>query len=246
MQFETDYNNLSLYLLKKVVVTFYDGRCTSGTLMNILPTSQEIVLDNVAYSISNMSNIEMIGSITYHTYSNDHKKSFDIDGLYFDLDDFVPDTDYSKILYDEFNCLAACHLAFVDSKIFAKDVRFLSFSHKIYLPALEKASYLYLLHDGSIIVGIMQNSDVLSIFTSNGLTTPINLDDVQDIIRLPLTNEFVEITLKDSSVISGIVSAANASTIMLINDSVQAVQLTDVFSIRYKGNITVGTLKLTN
>lgn len=75
MQNEVDYNNLSLYLLKKVIVTFSDGRCASGILTNVSPRSQEIILDNVAYSINEILNIEMTGNITYHTYSNDSKKS---------------------------------------------------------------------------------------------------------------------------------------------------------------------------
>lgn len=182
----------------------------------------------------------------YHTYSKDRKKSCDIDGLYFGLDDFVPDTDSSKILYGEFNCVAACHLVFDESKLSARDVRILSCSHKIYLPALAKSSYMYLLYDGSILVGTMADSEVLSIHTATGSSISINLDDVQDIIRLPLTNEFVEITLRTGNVLSGVVSAANDSMIVVINETVQAVQLVDVLSLRYKGIITAGTVKLTS
>ncbi len=246
MQYEMDFNNISLYLLKRVVVTFTDGRRDGGILTNISPMSQEIMLDNVAYSINDISDIEMTGNITYHTYSKDRKKSCDIDGLYFGLDDFVPDTDSSKILYGEFNCVAACHLVFDESKLSARDVRILSCSHKIYLPALAKSSYMYLLYDGSILVGTMADSEVLSIHTATGSSISINLDDVQDIIRLPLTNEFVEITLRTGNVLSGVVSAANDSMIVVINETVQAVQLVDVLSLRYKGIITAGTVKLTS
>ena len=246
MQYEMDYNNISLYLLKRVIVTFTDGRRDGGILTNISPMSQEIMLDNVAYSINDISDIEMTGNITYHTYSKDSKKSCDIDGLYFGLDDFVPDTDSSKILYGEFNCVAACHLVFDESKLSARDVRILSCSHKIYLPALAKSSYIYLLYDGSILVGTMADSEVLSIHTATGSSISINLDDVQDIIRLPLTNEFVEITLRTGNVLSGVVSAANDSMIVVINETVQAVQLVDVLSLRYKGIITAGTVKLTS
>ncbi len=246
MQYEIDFNNLSLYLLKRVIVTFADGRCAGGILTNVSPTAQEIMLDNVAYSINDISDIEMTGNITYHTYSKDSKKSCDIDGLYFGLDDFVPDTDSSKILYGEFNCIAACHLVFAESKLSARDVRILSCSHKIYLPALAKSSHMYLLHDGSILVGTMEDSEVLSIHTATGSAISINLDDVQDIIRLPLTNEFVEIALRTGNVLSGVVSAANDSMIVVINETVQAVQLVDVLSLRYKGIITAGTVKLTS
>lgn len=200
MQYEADYMKLNLYLLKKVIVTFVDGRCARGFLTNVSPVSQEIMLDNAAYSIGDILDIEMTGSVTYHTYSDDCKKSCDIDGLYFGLDDFAPDTDYSKILFGEFNCLAACHLIFAESRISAKDVRVLSFSHKIYAPALMKANYLYVLHDETFIVGTMQNSEDPSIRMGDGSVKAISFNEVQDIIRLPLTNESVEITLKNSSV----------------------------------------------
>lgn len=246
MQYEADYMKLNLYLLKKVIVTFVDGRCARGFLTNVSPVSQEIMLDNAAYSIGDILDIEMTGSVTYHTYSDDCKKSCDIDGLYFGLDDFAPDTDYSKILFGEFNCLAACHLIFAESRISAKDVRVLSFSHKIYAPALMKANYLYVLHDETFIVGTMQNSEDPSIRMGDGSVKAISFNEVQDIIRLPLTNESVEITLKNSSVIAGVVSAANDSMIVLIGDSVQAVQLGDILSIRYKGTVMVGSVKLTS
>lgn len=244
MQYEIDFNNLSLYLLKRVIVTFANGRCAGGILTNVSPMAQEIMLDNATYSLDDISDIEMTGNITYHTYSKDSKKSCDIDALYFGLDDFVPDTDSSKILYGEFNCIAACHLVFAESKLSARDVRILSCSHKIYLPALAKSSHMYLLHDGSILVGTMEDSEFLSIHTATGSAISINLDDVQDIIRLPLTNEFVEITLRTGNVLSGVVSAANDSMIVVINETVQAVQLVDVLSLRYKGIITAGTVKL--
>lgn len=246
MQYEVDYNNLNLYLLKKVVITFTNGMNASGVLMNVSPLSQEIMLDNVAYSISGISDIEMTGNITYHTYSNDSKKSCDIDGLYFGVNDFAPDTDSSKILYGEFNCVGACHLIFEESKLSARDVRILSYSHKIYSPALAKSPYLYLLNDGSVLVGILENSETLAIRMATGSSTSINLDDVQDIIRLPLTNDFVEITLRTGNVLSGVVSAANNSMIVVIGETVQAVQVVDIMSLRYKGTITAGTVKLTS
>ena len=67
MQYEMDYNNISLYLLKRVIVTFTDGRRDGGILTNISPMSQEIMLDNVAYSFNDISDIEVNGNITCHT-----------------------------------------------------------------------------------------------------------------------------------------------------------------------------------
>lgn len=239
MKCEMDLYNLSFYLLKKVVVTFLNGQSVCGILKNVLIASQEILIDDLTYSTCTISDIEMTGSITYHTYAKEPQKACEIDGLYFGLDDFVPDTDYSRILYGEFNCVAACHLVFSESKLSARDVRILSFSHKVYLPALSKASYLYLLHDGSILVGTLENDAVLSIRTSSGLVTPIDLEQVQEIIRLPMTNEYVDITLRNGSVLSGVVSAANDAMIVVIGETIQPVQLVDVLLLRYKDRKSV-------
>lgn len=245
MKHGTDYNGLNLYLLKKVMVSFLDGRYISGVLMNASLTSQEILVDDVAYPISEISDIEMIGNVTHHTYAGDPKKACEIDGLYFGLDDFVSDTDISKIIYSEFDCLAACHLVFLDSKISAKDVRILSFSHKAYLPVMTKSPWLYLLRDGSTLVGIMDQSAVWSIQAANGQSTMIQPEDVQDILRIPLINEFVEIALKNGDVLSGVVSATNESMIVIIGETIQAVRLNDVLSFRYKGVISISMVKLT-
>ena len=246
MLYETDFNTLNLYLLKKVLITFSDCRCVNGILMNIMPLSQEIMIDDSTYSINSISDIEMVGNITYHTYSNDPENHCDIDGLYFGLKDFMPDTDCSKIIYGEFDCVGACHLSFLDSKISAKDVRILSFSHKIYLPALIRNTYLYLNNNGTSIVGIIENSEGLSVRAADGSLTPISLDNIRDIVRFPQTNDSIEITLKNSNVISGTVSASNDSIIVIIGESVQTVRLFDISSIRYKGVITIATVKLSN
>lgn len=246
MQYEADFNNLNLYLLKKVMVTFIDGRCAGGALTNVSSAAQEIVLDDAAYPVSEIADIEMTGSVAYHTYASDPQRACDIDGLYFAVDDFVPDTDRSKIIYGEFNCRAACHLVFADARISAKDVRILSFSHKTYLPALEKTPCLYRLRGGTHLVGTLQNAEGLSVCTAEGSAKPIDLDEIQDIIRLPRTNEFAEITLKDGSVVSGVVSAANDAMIILLGASVQAVPLTDIRTLRYRGTIHIGSVKLTS
>ncbi len=246
MLYETDFNTLNLYLLKKVLITFSDCHCVNGILMNIMPQSQEIMIDDCTYSINSISDIEMVGNITYHTYSNDPENHCDIDGLYFGLKDFMPDTDCSKIRYGEFDCVGACHLSFLDSKITAKDVRIISFSHKIYLPALIRNTYLYLNNNGTNIAGIIERAEGLSVRAADGSLTPISLDNIQDIVRFPQTNDFIEITLKNSNVISGTVSATNDSIIVIIGESVQTVRLFDISSIRYKGVITIATVKLSN
>ena len=244
---QMDYFNFGLYLLKRVIVTFADGRSACGVLNSFSPESSEIVLDDTPYPIGEITDMEMTGSVTYHTYAADSGSACDIDGLYFGLEDFVAGTDYSRILYGEFDCIAACHLAFDESKIAAKEIRILSFSHRVYLPALTKTSHLYLFYDGTAAVGTLQVDSVgASLCGADGTVTPISLDRVQDIIRLPLTNESVEITFRDGSAASGVVSAANDSIIVLLGDSLRTVRLADVLSIRYRGTVSAGTVKLSS
>ncbi len=246
MQQDREYDNLNLYLLKKVIITFEDGHSASGTLTDISLERDELTLDSTAYSISTIRDIEMTGNVTYHTYAADPQKQCDIDGLYFGLNDIISDTDHSKLYFGEFSCFAACHLVFSETKICAADIRILSYSHNFYLPALTKSLYLYILQNETFIVGILEKTENEEYFvrTPSGQACPIDFDEVQDIIRLPLMNESVEITLRDGAKISGTVSAANDAIIVLIGSSVPMVKLPDVAAIRYKGTVTVNTIKL--
>lgn len=248
MQYTGNNNQLICYLLRKVVVTMADGQCMYGTLREILPESDEILLDDIKYPLNSVSDIEMTGSIDYHTYAEEPGKACEIDGLYFGLDAFIPNTDYSNILFGEFTCLAACHLHFSEGQIGAKDVRILSFSHKIcpFTKAKSPCLYphLYALRDGSILVGTLQDAEEPMVQTPSGHLRAINFDNVLDIIRIPLTNEFVEITLKNGTVVSGTVSAANDSMIILFGGSAaQSVKLLDVATIRYRGKVTLGAYR---
>lgn len=242
-----NFDNINLYLLKNVQITFSDGICASGMLKSIQFETNEVRIDDVVYPLNSISDLEMIGAVTYHTYFNDERKACDIDGLYFSLDDFISGTDYSPILYGEFNCHAACHLVFNEAKICAKDVRILSLSHKIYESALSRSPYIYILRDVAPIIGKLQNTETGYIIqTLTGASDPINFAEVLDIIRIPATNESVIITVKDGTTFTGTVSAANDDMVVLIDNSVQVIKLVDIITIRYKGIVTASTIKLPN
>lgn len=243
--FVIDTNALNLYLLKEVIITFANGRFINGVLSNVVSTTQEIMLDNTLYPVSSISDIEMVGSITYHTYSEDMMSAYDINGLYFPVDNFVSGSDYSKLLHGEFDCVGACHLSFENSRICAKDIRILSFAHRVYIPALTNNTYLYI-SDNSCIVGILIHSDTSSIRKADGSIVPIDLGTVRDIIRLPLTNEAVEIILRNKEVISGVVSAANESIVVIIGECVHTIQISDIVSIRYSGVISATNIRLSS
>ncbi len=244
MSYQADYYTLQLYLLKQVAVTFTDGRLQRGVLTNVMPTDRAIMLDGETYPISEVADVEMVGEISYHTYADDSQKVCDIGGLFFGLDDFAEGTDVTKLLCNEFCCEGACHLAFLETKLAVKDVRILSASHRVYLPALGKMPYIYLLRDGSVVVGTAAQSEPLSVQTAVGPSVPVNTDEVLDIIRLPRTNDFVEVTLKNGQVVSGVVSAANEAIVVLIGEAVQTVEIGHIRSLRYRGTITVGVAKL--
>ena len=228
------------------MITFEDSPSVSGMLTDVSLEKNELTLDNTAYSISTIRDIEMTGNVTYHTYAVDPQKQCDIDGLYFGLNDIISDADHSKLFFGEFSCFAACHLVFFEAKIRAVDIRILSYSHNFYLPALTKSLYFYILQNETFAVGILEKTERGEFFvrTPSGQSCPIDFDEVQDIIRLPLINESVEITLRDGARISGTVSAANDTMIVLIGSSVPMVKLPDVAAIRYKGTVTANALKL--
>ena len=245
MRYDMDFDRIKLYLLRKVIVTLSDGTHHSGTLAGILANTDEIIVDNAVLQLESVADIEMVGNVTYHTYSRDSGKLCEIDGLYFGIADFVPNTDYSKILYGEFDCVAACHLVFSDERICAKDVKILSFSHKVQAQLLAKSMHMYVLQGRDPIIGTLQKTDAGYIIQMpSGGECDIHFEDVLDIVRIPLVNETVTITSKDGTVISGTVSATNDSVIVLVSDSVRIVQVADISTIRYKGVVSVGTAKV--
>lgn len=243
MKLEIDLFSLSFYLLKKVLVTFSDGQSVHGELKAILPGSQELLIDDTAYSMDSVVDIETTGVVDYHTYAEDPQKACELNGMFFGLDDFVPGTDRTKLLYGEFECTVAFHLVFVESKLSAKDVRILSAVHRYHQAALSRIPYLYLLNDGSYLVGTMEHEQPVSLRTASGTSIPVDMEQVREIIRLPMTNESVEITLKNGSTLSGVVSAANEAMIVVIGETIHPVMMADVCAIRYKGVMSVGSVK---
>lgn len=250
MQYDQDFNIINAYILKQVLITLSDGTTLQGKVTNILPETNEVCLDdNAPISLSDVTDMETVEPVAYHTYADDPQKAFEIVPLklFFGKEAFVPGTDFSILLYGEFGFSAACHLAFTDGKIRVKDARILSACHNIYASALSKTAYAYLLRDGSTVIGLLQLTDEsISVQTASGELVPIDFSNVLDIIRLPLINDSVVVTRKDGSVVSGTVSAADHNLIVLFSDCVQMVKTADILSIRYKGVVSVGMAKLPN
>ena len=247
MQCAVEFHNINLYLLKTVRITFSDGTFVSGHLNNVLMQTGEVLIDDATYSIDNMSDIEVTGQLNYHTYPDDPRKACEVDDLFFGIEDFVAGTDLSKILYGEFDCQVAFHLVFSDAKICAKDVRLLSHSHRVYMPVLSKTQHMYILQDNAHLVGILQETETGYAVQSPSINpTDIHLEDVLDIVRIPVLNEAVEISTRDGSVIAGTVSVATDSAIVLVGETVNVVPLSDITSIRYKGTISLGFAKAAN
>lgn len=243
MQNNMNLNEILLYFLKRVNVTFTNGDKFTGTLQNVDSASNEILIDNVQHPLNDVVDIEMIGKVDYHAYAKNSAENCEIDGIFFGIEDFVQNTNLELISYDEFNCIARCHLTLQDGKISANDVNVISFEHKVFMPALENHNYLYLLNNGESVQGMLKidEENHFAIKTSDDSLLSIEMTNVKDIIRLPRTNEYVYITKTDGTTISGTVSAANETMIVLIGESAQIVQTSDIVSIRYKGTIQIGT-----
>ena len=61
---QMDYFNFGLYLLKRVIVTFADGRSACGILNSFSPESSEIVLDDTPYPAAATAAMETTGTVT--------------------------------------------------------------------------------------------------------------------------------------------------------------------------------------
>ncbi len=235
-----DMGSLGLYLLRQVCLTFEDGQNVIGQLTGL--SENGIHIDATVYPLDQVKDIEMVGEITdYHTYQGTGV----IADFEFAADEIAAGFDPKMITYGEFDCTAACHLQLESGKIYAKDVRLLSASHRIYEPELAEKPYLYRLKDGTCIAARLKTVEGgYGLETAEEEYISIDMKDVADITKVPEGNDYILVRLKDGTQIRGIVSAATDDMMVVFNGEQESriVRYEDMESLRYRGSVVVGTI----
>lgn len=225
---------IQLYQSHSVLLSLSSGQQSRGVFEAYRPSEGVLLLNGRPYSVNELSDIEYTGVITdYKTFTGEAV----IDG------DYLADTmevrrsglvDYLR--YQEFNCEIACHLGFQDGKIVAVKLRLLATQHVLNPQVLSAADYLYFMADGSCLRGALREGEAGRYLLGD---TPLDPGAILDITRAPVVNETVQVILKDGKSCRGLVTAAQASQLMLMdNGTFQLIPLEQVRQVRYLGTVT--------
>lgn len=195
-------------------------------------------IDGAFYALEHVQDVQYLGMITdYHTFSD----MGEVDGVYrFSLKDCLKPVEFGDMIYHEFECLATCHLEICDNAICAVDVQLLRQVHVLNKNILSKDKFLYTFTDGRHLAGILQTEgDQHYILTEKGEAVPFSNEDVADVTRFPLINDFVTASMADGKMVSGIVSAVQQEYLLVIEGILpQMVFYKDLSELRYHGVVT--------
>lgn len=231
-----DSLNIALYLLKNVQIQCEDSIVKRGYFSMYDPTAGTLQIDEESIPVDSVKDIEYISVVDdFHNY----KAYGEIGNIKFTPEDLHPDFVLSDLLYGEFVCTVSCHLYLKDEEIYAKDIRLLKKRHTLNIDCAKEKNLIYRYDDGSIIIGtVSENSPEEQLINSNGESYPLDLNHIVDITKAPEVNDYLYLRLStDTMEHSGLVSAVNGTTIVLIgsNGVPEVIDLLSATAIRYRG-----------
>lgn len=228
-------NDLRLYMLKNVRITLNGGDMIYGQMSAMQQETNSIQIENDIYPLSELKDVELVGMVkdyrTYHGFG-------EIEDFPFSLEDIADGLDPDIILYGEFDCVVACHLHLTETGIRAKDITYLSNTHRVDPAALERELYMYKFTDGTFRVGRYERSqDSVGLVLTDGSFLPVDMGNVVDITKAPAANDYIYLTLNDQSHVSGLVSGTTDTMVAIIGDNVSTINYADIQELRYRGTV---------
>lgn len=232
--------NIALYLLKHVQILLNDSSIKRGNLSNYDPTTGVLQIDEETIPVDAVADIEFVSTVDdFHTY----KGYGEIGKIKFTADDLRPDFDLTDLLYGEYDCTVSCHLYLKDGEICAKDIRLLEKSHLLNYDCAKNKSLIYRYDNSEIVIGTISGTfPEYQITTLGGESRSLDLNHIVDITKAPEVNDYMYLSLSSDALDhSGLVSAINGTTIVLINSNglPEVIDLTRSTAIRYRGTVRI-------
>lgn len=232
--------NIALYLLKKVQILLKDSSTKTGCLSNYDPTAGILQIEGESVSINSIKDIEYVATVDdFHTY----KGYGEMGSIKFSVENFHPDFILSDLLYGEFICTVSCHLYLKGGEICAKDVRLLEKHHTLNYDCAKGKSLIYRYDNGVLLIASLSESlPDYQLIMPSGESSPLKLDHIVDITKAPEVNDYLYVSLStDSLEHSGLVSAVNGTTVVLITSegAPELIDLVHITSIRYRGTVYI-------
>ncbi len=237
--------NLLLYQGHTVIVFQTNGTKIKGELLKVSSNSLILLKEEVEESIflDNIVDIRYVGIVTdYHTSGN--TATID-DFLIFDVA-HSEEKLYEKLKYKEFVCTVTCHLSLKMEndrvyKIMASDVQLLEAEHTFHILTLANTVYLYKVN-GKWKRGILkreeENFDIYSV--SGELFCK---KEIEDIARMPKSNELVTVSTKKGTSYKGVVGAIRGDSFFLVLKKAgeiysECIELSLLEMVRFHGIVT--------
>lgn len=232
--------NIAFYLLKKVQIQLKDSSTKTGVLSNYDPTTGILQIDEESVQADSINDIEYVAIVDdFHTY----KGYGEIGNIRFSVEDLHPDFTLPDLLYGEFICTVSCHLYLKDGEICAKDIRLIKKRHTLNYDCAKGKRLIYRYNNGVLLIGTLsENTSDYQLILPSGKSSSLDLDHIVDVTKAPEVNDYLYVRLSTDSIEhSGLVSAVNDTTVVLIN-SESAPELIDLVhstAIRYRGTVYI-------
>lgn len=232
--------NIAFYLLKKVQIQLKDSTTKIGVLSNYDPTTGILQIDEESVQADSINDIEYVATVDdFHTY----KGYGEIGNIRFSVEDLHPDFTLPDLLYGEFICTVSCHLYMKDGEICAKDIRLIDKRHTLNYDCASGKRLIYRYNNGVLLIGTLSASaSDYQLTLPSEESSPLDLDHIVDVTKAPEVNDYMYVRLSTDSIVhSGLVSAVNNTTVVLINSegAPELIDLVHSTEIRYRGTVYI-------
>lgn len=232
--------NTAFYLLKNVQVQLTDSSTIRGCLINYDPITGILQIDEEFVPSDSIKDIEYVSTVDdFHTY----KGYGEIGNIKFSVEDLYQDFILSDLLYGEFICTVSCHLYLKDGEIRAKDIRLLEKCHTLNFDCAKGKKLILRYDNGTIVIGVLsERHPDYQLIMPSGESLSLELDHIMDVTKAPEVNDYLYVRLSTDYIEhSGLVSAVNGTTVVLINSkgAPEFIDLVHATAIRYRGTVYI-------
>ena len=229
-----------LYIGKPVLVTFDDGHMVEGVFQGLSGGGGEeessLLIDTASYPAEAVADLEFTADVIfYYPFRGFGELQLPNGTIAFSADDLENKADLERLCHCESHCRMAGHL-------YMKTCRGLSVFHARHLRVIRETpytaydelysrSYLYLLKDGSAVIGQLLESDEQSFQLLGPAEQEYSADwdEVRQILRAPTLGDYIIAELKDGETAEGVVTISEPELVLLVPHKPE-----ELFRVRYE------------